>query len=219
MIDWNFMVTYSPRLLKACEVTFGISVTSLALSTVAGLGIALLRLSPRRILSSTAWIYVWIVRGTPLLLQLFAIYYAMPMTGLRLDPWTAGILTLSLNSSAYFSEIFRSAIQSIPTGQTEAAIAIGMGPLQTLRRIVIPLSLRPALPPYVGQAITLLKNSSLVSIIAVPDLMQTAQSIYSTTFKVVEVMLMTGVLYLIMTSLLQIAQTSLERRLSYYTVK
>ncbi|GAA4488418.1 amino acid ABC transporter permease [Gluconacetobacter asukensis] len=219
MIDWHFIAIIMPRLLRACGQTMGISLCSLSLATILGLSVALLRLSPIRVLGTAAWTYVWLVRGTPLLLQLFALYYAVPLTGLRLDPWLAGVLALGFNSAAYFSEIFRAAIQSIPPGQSEAAIAIGMGPATTLWKIVLPQALRPALPPYIGQAITLIKNSSLVSVIAVPDLMQTAQSIYSVTFKVVEVMLATGVLYLFMTTLLQIAQTWLERRLNYYTVK
>lgn len=219
MIDWHFIVTYAPRLISACQVTLEVGFVSLVMATVLGVGIALLRLSTNRVFSGIAWFYVWIMRGTPLLLQLFTVYYGLPVAGVRLDPWLAGVLTLGLNSSAYFSEIFRSAIRSIPTGQTEAASAIGMGRIATLWWIVLPQSLRPALPPYIGQAITLVKNSSLVSIISVPDLMLTAQSIYSSTFRVVEVMCMTGLLYLLMTSLLQILQTTLERRLSYYTVK
>lgn len=219
MIDWGFVAIYGPHLVQACWITLVISVISLALSTVLGLAIALLRIAPARPLWGAAWTYIWIVRGTPLLLQLFAIYYALPGAGLRIGPWEGGILALSLNSSAYFAEIFRGAIRAVPTGQAEAAYAVGMMPGQALWRIVLPQAARPALPPYMGQAITLVKNSSLVSVISVPDLMLTAQSIYSSTYKVVEVMLMTGLLYLLMTSLLQIAQSVLERRLGYYTVR
>nr|WP_283091769.1 amino acid ABC transporter permease [Gluconobacter sp. Dm-62] len=208
-----------PRLLRACGVTLEISVAALVMATCLGLCIALARLSSVRAVSLLAWGYVWILRGTPLLLQLFAAYYAVPQSGFRLDPWSAGILTLGLNSAAYFSEIFRAAIQSVPSGQAEAAAAVGLAPFQIMRRIVLPQALKPALPPYVGQAITLIKNSSLVSVIAVPDLMLTAQSIYSVTFKVTEVMVATGILYLAITTVLQIAQAWIERRLSYYTVR
>lgn len=219
MIDWSFVATYGPHLVEACWVTLVVSAASLVLSTVIGLLIAMMRIGPGRLLPAVAWFYVWIVRGTPLLLQLFAIYYALPAAGLRVGPWEGGILALSLNSSAYFAEIFRGAIQAVPAGQREAALAIGMMPRQAMWRIVLPQAARPALPPYIGQATTLLKNSSLVSVIAVPDLMLTAQSIYSSTYRVVEVMVMAGLLYLAMTSLLQIAQSVLERRLGYYTVK
>ncbi len=219
MIDWSFVATYGPHLVEACWVTLVVSAASLVLSTVIGLLIAMMRIGPGRLLPAVAWFYVWIVRGTPLLLQLFAIYYALPAAGLRVGPWEGGILALSLNSSAYFAEIFRGAIQAVPAGQREAALAIGMMPRQAMWRIVLPQAARPALPPYIGQAATLLKNSSLVSVIAVPDLMLTAQSIYSSTYRVVEVMVMAGLLYLAMTSLLQIAQSVLERRLGYYTVK
>ncbi|GBR68641.1 amino acid ABC transporter permease [Gluconobacter kanchanaburiensis] len=219
MVNWHFVVHIMPRLLRACGVTLEISMAALLMATCLGLGIALGRLSSIRAVSLAAWGYVWILRGTPLLLQLFAVYYAVPRTGFRLDPWSAGILTLGLNSAAYFSEIFRAAIQSIPAGQAEAAAAVGLAPLQILRRIILPQALRPALPPFVGQAITLIKNSSLVSVIAVPDLMLTAQSIYSVTFRVTEVMVATGILYLAITTVLQIAQAWIERRLSYYTVR
>ncbi|MGX9965044.1 amino acid ABC transporter permease [Roseomonas sp. F4] len=219
MVDWGFVATYGPHLVEACWITLTISAASLLLSSIMGLGIALIRIGPGRVLPGLAWTYVWIVRGTPLLLQLFAIYYALPAAGIRVGPWEGGIIALSLNSSAYFAEIFRGAIRAVPAGQREAALAIGMIPAQAMRRIVLPQAARPALPPYIGQATTLLKNSSLVSVIAVPDLMLTAQSIYSSTYRVVEVMVMTGLLYLLMTSLLQIAQTVLERRLGYYTVK
>lgn len=219
MIDWDFIATYGPHLVEACWITLTVSAASLVLSSVTGLFIALMRIGPGRVLPAIAWFYVWIVRGTPLLLQLFAIYYALPAAGIRVGPWEGGIIALSLNSSAYFAEIFRGAIRAVPSGQREAALAVGMMPWQSMWRIVLPQAARPALPPYIGQATTLLKNSSLVSVIAVPDLMLTAQSIYSSTYRVVEVMLMTGLLYLLMTSLLQIAQTVLERRLGYYTVK
>ena len=129
------------------------------------------------------------------------------------------IRNVSRISAQQVNPDFRGAIQAVPAGQREAALAIGMMPRQAMWRIVLPQAARPALPPYIGQATTLLKNSSLVSVIAVPDLMLTAQSIYSSTYRVVEVMVMAGLLYLAMTSLLQIAQSVLERRLGYYTVK
>lgn len=219
MVNWHFVAHIMPRLLRACGVTLEISMAALLMATCLGLCIALARLSSVRAISLLAWGYVWILRGTPLLLQLFAVYYAVPQSGFRLDPWSAGILTLGLNSAAYFSEIFRAAIHSVPSGQAEAAAAVGLAPFQIMRRIVLPQALKPALPPYVGQAITLIKNSSLVSVIAVPDLMLTAQSIYSVTFKVTEVMVATGILYLAITTVLQIAQAWIERRLSYYTVR
>ncbi|WP_431283798.1 amino acid ABC transporter permease [Humitalea sp. 24SJ18S-53] len=219
MIDWDFVGTYGPHLVRACWITITISAASLVLATAMGLGVALLRMSRNPALAGAGWTFIWLVRGTPLLLQLFAVYYALPATGLRLGPWESGILALSLNSAAYFAEIFRGAIKSVPLGQAEAAYAVGMVPAQAMRRIVLPLAFRPALPPYVGQSTTLVKNSSLVSVISVPDLMLTAQSIYSSTYKVVEVLVMTGILYLLMTTVLQVAQTMLEKRLSYYSVK
>ena len=216
MIDWQFVATYGPDLILACKNTLLISVASLVLATLVGLVIALMRMSHRPVLSRIAWVFIWIMRGTPILLQLFAIYYALPGLGIRLNAWEAGILALGLNSAAYFAEIFRGAISSLAKGQSEAGLAIGMLPRQVLTRIILPQAMRPALPPYIGQATTLVKNSSLASIISVPELMLTTQNIYSSTYRVTEVMLMSGLLYLIMTTVLQVIQTIMERKFDFY---
>ncbi len=216
MIDWQFVATYGPDLILACKNTLLISVASLVLATLVGLIIALMRMSHRPVLSRIAWVFIWIMRGTPILLQLFAIYYALPGLGIRLNAWEAGILALGLNSAAYFAEIFRGAISSLAKGQSEAGLAIGMLPRQVLTRIILPQAMRPALPPYIGQATTLVKNSSLASIISVPELMLTTQNIYSSTYRVTEVMLMSGLLYLIMTTVLQVIQTIMERKFDFY---
>jgi polar amino acid transport system permease protein len=218
-MDWGFIATYGPHLVKAAGITVVIAAQALVLATVMGLALAFLRMSRVRALAGLGWTIIWLLRGTPLLLQMFAVYYALPAVGIRLGPWEAGVLALSVNSAAYFAEIFRAAIQAVPLGQAEAASAVGMTPAQAMRRIILVLAVRPALPPYVGQSTTLVKNSSLVSVISVPDLMLTAQSIYSSTYKVVEVLVMTGILYLAITTILQVAQNIAEKRLGYYAVK
>lgn len=218
-MDWAFIAQYGPFLVQAAGISIVISAQALVLATILGLALAFARMSRNPVISGLAWTYIWLIRGTPLLLQIFAVYYALPPLGIRMGPWEAGVFALALNSAAYFAEIFRAAISAVPLGQGEAAYAVGMRPAQAMRRIVLPLALRPATPPYAGQSTTLIKNSSLVSVISVPDLMLTAQSIYSSTYKVLEVLLVTGVLYLIMTSVVQFAQIILERRLGYYAVK
>jgi polar amino acid transport system permease protein/cystine transport system permease protein len=219
MLDWSFIAVYGPHLVKAAGITVVVAAQALVLATVLGLGLAFLRMARHPLPSGAAWTVIWLIRGTPLLLQMFAVYYALPPIGIRLSAWEAGVIALAVNSAAYYAEIFRAAIQAVPTGQAEAASAVGMTPAQAMRRIILVLAVRPAVPPYVGQSTTLVKNSSLVSVISVPDLMLTAQSIYSSTYKVVEVLLMTGVLYLAITSILQVAQIVAERRLGYYMVR
>ena len=217
--DWGAVVQYAPFLIQAAGLSLVISVLALGLAVVAGLALAFMRLSSNGVVSGLSWTYVWLVRGTPLLLQIFLIFYGLPSLGIRLPPFEAGVIALGLNSAAYFAEIFRAAIQAVPTGQVEAANAVGMMPAQAMRRIVLPLAVRPALPPSIGQSTTLVKNSSLVSVISVPDLMLTTQSIYSSTYKVWEILGLAGVLYLAMTTILQLVQTWAEKRLGYYQVR
>jgi polar amino acid transport system permease protein len=218
-LDFAVVLHYLPFLLRAALGTIEIALLSLVLGSMLGLLICMMRIGNSRVLSGFAFVYVWIIRGTPLLLQLLAVFYWLPTVGLRLSPYVAGVVTLSVGISAYYSEIFRAAIQAVPAGQSEAGYAVGMAPLQVMRRIVLPLAVRPALPPYVGQSITLVKNTSLVSIISVKELMFTAESLYSSTYKVAEILGTAGLIYLALTTVLQAVQTLLEKRLNYYVVK
>ena len=212
-MDWTLLGTYLPYLLRAAAITLAISGLALVGGTVLGLGLTLLRLARSRAARTAIGAYVWLIRGTPLLLQIFAVYYWLPSFGIRLPAFTAGALVLGLNAAAYYVDIFRSAIGTVPPGQSEAARAVGMLPSQIMRRIVLPQALLPALPPYIGQSINLLKNSSLVSVISVQELMFTSQSIYSSTYQLGSSIGVAGILYLAMTSMLQLFQIWLERRL------
>ena len=176
-LDFGIVVTSLPHLLKAALLTILITVASQFFGTVCALMLALARISPRKWLSTAVAGYVWIVRGTPMLLHLFFIYYAAPIVGLTLDPLPAAILAMSLSSSAYNSEIFRAGIQAVHHGQIEAARAVGMTYAQTMRRIVLPQAFRIIIPPYMSNFISHTKNSSLASVITVPELMLTAQTI------------------------------------------
>ena len=218
-MDFALVWNYLPYLLRAGLVTIEISVVSLVFGSLIGLGLTFARISSYRSLQVLVWLYVWLIRGTPLLLQIFVIYYWLPGYGVILPAFVAGVTALSLNAAAYYVDIFRAAILAVPTGQVEAGHAIGMRPWQIMRKIVIPLSIRPALPPYIGQSINLVKNSSLVSVISVQELMYTSQSIYSSTYKVAEILGTAGLIYLLINTVLQALQTWLEKRLSYYTVR
>jgi His/Glu/Gln/Arg/opine family amino acid ABC transporter permease subunit len=218
-VDFDTIRTYLPYLAYGGLVTIVVAVLSLFFGTLIGLAFTLLRISENRIASRSAWVFVWLVRGTPMLLQVFAVYYWLPTVGILLPAFTAGVLALSINAGAYCVDIFRAAILTVPGGLVEAGQAIGMKRHQILWRIVVPLALRPALPPYIGQAINVVKNTSLVSVISVQELTATSQSIYSSTYKVAEILGTAGLIYLLITTVLAVAQTWLEKRLGYYTVR
>jgi His/Glu/Gln/Arg/opine family amino acid ABC transporter permease subunit len=218
-VDFAIVWNYLPYLLAGAGITVVVAVLSLAFGTLIGLAFTFMRLSPRPWLSRTAWVYVWLVRGTPMLLQVFAIYYWLPTLGILLPAFTAGVVALSINAGAYYVDIFRAAILTVPKGLTEAAQAVGMRPWQVTWRVVVPLALRPALPPYIGQAINVVKNTSLVSVISVQELTATSQSIYSSTYRVAEILGTAGLIYLLITTVLAVFQGWLEKRLNYYVVR
>ncbi len=218
-MDFPLIWNYLPYLLHAALITIWISFLSLVFGSLLGLGLALLRVYGGPPASAAVWTYVWLIRGTPMLLQVFAIYYWLPTYGVTLPAFAAGVLALSINSAGYYVDIFRAGIISVPTGQIEAGLGVGLTPLQVVSRIVLPLAVRPVVPPYIGQSINLVKNSSLVSVISVQELMFTSQSIYSSTFKVAEILGTAGLIYLAINTLLQLLQSWLEKRLNYYTVR
>jgi polar amino acid transport system permease protein len=218
-VDFQIIATYLPFLLKAAGMTVVLSALSLVFGMAIGLGLTFLRMSPNRFLSRLAWTYVWLVRGTPMLMQVFAIYYWLPTIGILLPPFLAAIVALSINASAYYVDIFRAAILTVPGGLVEAGQAIGMRPWQVTWRIVLPLAVRPALPPSIGQAINAVKNTSLVSVISVQELTATSQAIYSSTYKIAEILGTASLIYLTITTVLALLQTWLEKRLGYYTVR
>ncbi len=218
-MDFDIIWNYLPYLLKGALITLQVSALTLFFGAIIGLGVAFMRLSKIKAVSRLAWGFVWFVRGTPLLLQIFAIYYWLPSAGILLPAFVAGVTALSIHAAAYFTDIFRAAIIAVPGGQIEAAQAVGMKPLQIMWRITLPLSARPALPPFIGESINIVKGSSLVSVISVQELMFTSQSIYSSTYKMAEILGTAGLIYLVITSALTIFQGWLEKRLSYYTVR
>jgi His/Glu/Gln/Arg/opine family amino acid ABC transporter permease subunit len=215
-VDVSVILTYLPFLLKAAGWTILLSAISLVLGMLIGLGFTFMRLSTNRLLSRTAWTFVWLVRGTPMLMQVFAIYYWLPTVGILMPPLVAAIVSLSINAAAYYVDIFRAAILTVPRGLVEAGEAIGMRPWQIRWRIVLPLAVRPALPPSIGQAINAVKNTSLVSVISVQELTATSQAIYSSTYKIAEILGTASLIYLAITTVLAVLQSWLEERLGNY---
>jgi cystine transport system permease protein len=203
-----------PMLARGAGYTVGLSLGSMAIGLAIGLAVALARLYPLPGLSQLASFFVSFIRGTPLLVQLFLIYYGLGQLGLRLDPIPSALLGFSLNIGGYTSEIIRSAILSVDHGQWEAAQSIGMSQPLTLRRVILPQAARVALAPLGNSFISLVKDTSLAATIQVPELFRQAQLITARTFQVFTMYLAAAAIYWVLSSVLARWQTGLETRFS-----
>ena len=168
-----------PFLLKGALLTVFFSATSEVIGIIIGLATSMIRVTRIKVLSQLAVVYVDLFRGTPLLMQIIFIYYALPYLGINLPAIVAGIVALSVNSGAYVSEIFRAGIESIDKGQTEAARSLGLSYMQAMRYVVIPQTIKRVLPPLTNEFVALIKDSSLLSVIAIAELMRTAKEMMS----------------------------------------
>lgn len=196
--------------------TLTIFASTLLFSLPLGLLVALLRMNRHRAVSVPVSLYILVMRGTPLMLQIFAIYFAIPMwTGMNLDRMTATILAFSLNYAAYFAEIFRGGIQSIPVGQTEAGQVLGLTRGQTFLHVVMPQVIKRVLLPVSNEVITLVKDTSLANIIAVAELFRAAKNEASRTASV-EPLFVAGLFYLLMNGVVTLFFSRMNRRLAYY---
>ena len=210
-LDFSVVWIYLPALLQATVMTIVLTLVSQTIGTSIGFFLALGRMSRQPWLKWAVWTYVWIFRGTPMLLQLFFVYYAAPMFGVVLEAFPAAIIAMSASSAAYNCEIIRSGLQAVHKGQIEAAMAVGMTYPKIVRKIVLPQAVRIVIPPYMSNFISHTKNSSLASVITVQELMLTAQMIYSSTYRAIEILSAAGVIYLCLTSCLTGLQLWLER--------
>ncbi|QGG49244.1 amino acid ABC transporter permease [Heliorestis convoluta] len=196
---WDIVLSYSDLFLLGAWITIKITAVSVAIGTILGLAIALLRISHFAPLRWIAIIYTDVIRGTPLLIQIFIVYFGLPnLLGRPFDPMTAGIIALSINSGAYVAEIFRAGIQSIDKGQMEAARSLGMSYPQAMRHIILPQAFRRIIPPMGNEFIALLKDSSLVSVISLPELTMTGKIVYGAYYRVWEAWLPVAAIYLIL---------------------
>ena len=212
---WAVMVDRFPYfmslLLKGAVMTVTVAAGALALALVLGLLIALIRMSRSRLLGGLAYVYTEFLRGTPALAQLFVIYFGLPDIGIELKPVEAAIIGLGINGSAYLSEVYRAGIQAIHKGQVEAALSLGMTPLGSMRYIVLPQAIRIMLPPITNFSITLLKDTALVSVVAVPEIMFYARNLVTETFQSMHVYLLAAAIYLAMTIPMSRLVAHLER--------
>ncbi|CAM2845569.1 amino acid ABC transporter permease [Paenibacillus sediminis] len=201
-------------LLKGAYYTLLITVVSMFFGFIIGVIVALARLKGNRLIRGLARIYVSIIRGTPALVQIIIVYYGLVDYGITLGPLTAAYVALSINIGAYLSETFRGAIQSIPKGQTEAAYATGMTPWQTMRRIIFPQAARVAIPPMGNTFIGMLKETSLVSVITVTELLRSAQLLVAQYYVYMPFYLSIAVMYWIMSTVFSSILNYVEKRLS-----
>lgn len=203
-----------PTLLAAAPITIGYALAAMLLGLPLALLVALARLSRVAPLRGLSSVYVSFMRGTPLLVQIFMVYYGLPSFGVTLSPLVGGVLALTLNAAAYLSETIRAAILSVPRGQREAALSLGLTPRQTLRLIVLPQAARVALPSLGNTLIGLVKDTSLVSVITVVELLRSAQLVIARTFEPFGPYLAAALIYWLISSLLELVQRGLEGRLA-----
>ncbi len=214
-LDTEFIATWASFISGGVFQTLWISAVSILLASILALLSALARLSGVPPLVALSSFYVSLIRGTPLYLQIFFFFLALPQIGIKLPPALAGVLALSLNYGAYMSEIFRAGIQSVGRGQREAAIALGMTPSQMMRRIVLPQALRLVLPPTGNEFIAMLKDSALVSATGfVQEIMWRAQKVGRANFRGLEALLVAAMWYWLMTIIFSTIQANIEKRMA-----
>jgi L-cystine transport system permease protein len=208
-----------PLVKGALFYTIPLTLITFSIGLVLAILTALARLSNVKLLQIIARVYVSAIRGTPLLVQLFIIFYGLPSVGITIDPFPAAVIGFSLNVGAYASEIIRSAILSIPKGQWEAAYSLGMSYTQALKRIIFPQAARVSVPPLSNTFISLVKDTSLASVILVSEMFRKAQEIASMNYEVLLIYTEAALIYWVICFLLSILQDGIERRLNRYIVR
>jgi polar amino acid transport system permease protein len=230
--QWNIVGQYltAAPILRGLVVTIELTVISMTIGILLGIVLAVMRLSASPLLSGISWVYIWFFRGTPVLVQLlfwYALSYNYPTLSLgipfgpaflhidantAITPFIAAIMGLALNEAAYMAEIVRAGIQSVDTGQGEAAQSLGMSRVMTLRRIVLPQAMRLIIPPTGNETISMLKTSSLASVVTVGELLFAADAVIARTYETVPLLIVASLWYLFLTSILTVGQYYVERR-------
>ncbi|MDT6962466.1 amino acid ABC transporter permease [Cupriavidus sp. SZY C1] len=214
----DYVLSLLPPMVDGARVTLTLFAITLALSVPLGLVLALLRISAWKPVSTLVNGYIWLMRGTPLMLQMLFIYFALPFVpyvGIRLPDFPAAVVAFALNYAAYFAEIFRAGIQSVERGQYEASKTLGLSYFQTMRRIVLPQMIGRVLPPVSNETITLVKDTSLIYVLALNDILRTARSIVQRDFTTTP-FLVAALFYLVMTLVLTWMFQRLEKRYARY---
>lgn len=205
--------SFGPILKAGLQYTIPLTLISFTLGMIIAVLVAIIRVSKVKILDEICRFYVWIIRGTPLLVQLFVVFYGFPKIGVIIEPMPAGILVFSLSVGAYSSEIFRAAILSIPKGQWEASTSLGMNYVTTLRRIILPQATKIAIPPLFNSFIALVKDTSLASTITITEMFLATQRITARTYEPLVLYLEVGFIYLMFCTVLSWLQGKVEEKL------
>ncbi len=220
MEGWElFKNSLLPMITGGIKYTIPLTLISFVVGIVLALLTAMMRLSGSRVLRAPAVAYVSAIRGTPMLVQLFIVFYGLPSLNITIDPFPSAIIAFSLNVGAYASEIIRASIQSIPKGQWEAGYTVGMTYNTTMRRIILPQAARVSIPPLSNTFISLVKDTSLASLILVTELFRRAQEIAARTYDFMLIYVEAAILYWIICFLLSLVQEFIERRLARYTAR
>src|SRR5580692_620116 len=212
--DWGAIWYAAPYMARGALVTLEISACAMALATVIGFILGLISASDLKVLKALVRVYVYFIRGTPALVQIFLVYFALPRIGLELSAFMSGVVALAFNSAGFIAEIVRAGLQSIDPGQNEAALSIGMTGRQSILYILLPQSLRRITPPMTNEVITLVKTSSLLSVISTTELTRSAQLIIAERFVPFELYAALAVFYLVVISALSLGSEYVEKRLA-----
>ena len=217
MVDWElFWSALGPIALGGLLGTIPLALASFALGLVIALAVALARISGIRLLSALARFYISIIRGTPLLVQLFVIFYGLPSIGVLIDPWPSAVVAFSLNVGGYAAEVIRAAILSVPKGQWEAGFTVGMSRGTSLRRIILPQAARVSVPPLSNTFISLVKDTSLASLILVTELFKEAQKVAAFSGDFMLIYIEAALVYWLICLVLSFAQNRIEKQLDRY---
>ncbi|WP_192596532.1 amino acid ABC transporter permease [Nesterenkonia lutea] len=216
-MDWALISdSFWPLLRGGLTGTIPLTLASFTLGLSLALLLAMMRISGNRLFSGIARFYISVIRGTPLLVQLFVIFYGLPSIGLSFDPWPSAVFAFSMNVGGYAAEIIRAAILSVPKGQWEAGYTIGMSRSQSLRRLILPQAARVSVPPLSNTFISLVKDTSLASLILVTEMFRVAQEIAAFSQEFMIVYVEAAVIYWVFCLVLSMIQDRLERRLDRY---
>ena len=214
-----FIESFPKILIPGLTRTIPLTAFSFTIAMVISILTAMAQYAKVPVLSRIIRFYIWIFRGTPLLVQLFVVFYGLPRAGILLDPFPAAVIVFSLNEGAYGSETVRAALESVPVGQMEAGFCVGMTYMQTMRRIILPQAMRTAFPSLSNSLIAMVKNTSLAANITVTEMFMTTQRIVARTYEPLLLYIEVGLIYLIFSTLLTFLQNWGEKRLSVYMAK
>ncbi|HLC06706.1 MAG TPA: amino acid ABC transporter permease [Candidatus Babeliales bacterium] len=216
IIDFNLIIEYAPVLLQGLVVTLQIAAAGCCIGLVLGTILALMQTSHNTLLRLFVNVYVVIIRGTPMLIQILCAYFLLPQIGIHIPAFWTAIIAIGLNSAAYISQVIRSGISSVGIGQVEAAKVLGFSTADTIRYIVLPQALRTTLPALGNEFVTLIKDSALASLIGVSELTKQANFVKSKTFDAITVYFAVAILYLILTSTVSFLVARLEKRMNIH---